>query len=60
MSKICKGCYAAETGAHPLQGVPKGCKLGYKTDGQGKALEQCPKPKSWKKLWLCSKAEKTF
>lgn len=55
MSKMCKGCYAAETGAHPLHGVPKGCKLGYKTDGQGKALEQCPKPKSWKQLQKCEK-----
>ena len=52
---MCKGCYAAETGAHPLHGVPKGCKLGYKTDGQGKALEQCPKPKSWKQLQKCEK-----
>lgn len=50
MKKVCKGCYAADTGAHPLQGISKGCSLGYKTDGQGKALEECPKPKTWKEL----------
>lgn len=48
MKKICKGCYAADTGSHPMQGIPKGCTLGYKTDGQGKPLEECPKPTSWK------------
>ena len=50
MNKTCKGCYAAETGAHPLQGEPKGCILNYKTDGEGKPLEACPKPKSWSQL----------
>lgn len=49
-TKNCKGCYAADTGAHPLQGAAKGCILGYKTDAQGQALERCPKPKSWKEL----------
>lgn len=48
--KMCKGCYAADTGSHPLRGIPRDCLLGYKTDGQGKALEECPKPKSWKEL----------
>ena len=50
MYKKCKGCYAADTGMHPLQGTPKGCVLGFKTDGQGKPLEECPKPKSWAQL----------
>ena len=50
MNKKCKGCYAADTGMHPLQGTPKGCTLGFKTDGQGKPLEECPKPKSWAQL----------
>ena len=50
MRKTCKGCYAASTGAHPMQGTPSGCILGYKTDGQGKPLEECPKPMSWKQL----------
>ena len=40
-TKNCKGGYAADTGAHPLQGAPKGCILGYKTDAQGQALERC-------------------
>lgn len=48
--KTCKKCYAAQTGSHPLQGNPYGCELGYKTDGNGKALEDCPKPKSWRQL----------
>lgn len=48
--KMCKGCYAADTGSHPLSGIPRDCLLGYKTDGQGKALEECPKPKLWKEL----------
>lgn len=50
MNKKCKGCYAADTGMHPLHGTPKGCTLGFKTDGQGKPLEECPKPKSWMQL----------
>ena len=50
MKKTCKGCYAADTGIHPTQGVPKGCILGYKTDGEGKPLVECPKPMSWKQL----------
>lgn len=50
MKKICKGCYAADTGYHPMQGDPHGCVLGYKTDGHGKPLEECPKPKSWTQL----------
>lgn len=50
MRKTCKKCYAAQTGSHPLQGNPYGCELGYKTDGNGKALEDCPKPKSWRQL----------
>lgn len=37
--KTCKNCYAAETGAHPMSGQAHGCTLGYKTDGQGHALE---------------------
>ena len=48
--KSCKNCYAAETGGHPKYGTAHGCKLGYKTDGNGKALEECPKPTSWKQL----------
>lgn len=50
MKKTCKNCYAAETGSHPLSGSPHGCQLGYKTDGSGKPLEDCPKPKSWRQL----------
>ena len=49
MKKNCKGCYAADTGMHPLSGEPHGCLLGYKTDGQGHPQEECPKPTSWKK-----------
>lgn len=49
MNKTCKGCYAAITGAHPKVGTPHGCELGYKTEN-GKPLEECPKPKSWKQL----------
>lgn len=47
MKKTCNGCYAAITGMHPMYGEPHGCELGYKTDGHGKPLEECPKPKSW-------------
>lgn len=50
MNKTCKGCYAAETDGHPLSGESYGCVLGYKTDGNGHPKEDCPKPKSWKKL----------
>ena len=50
MKKTCKGCYAAITGVHPLYGEPYGCELGYKTDGHGKPLGECPKPKSWTQL----------
>ena len=50
MKKRCKGCYAAITGCHPLTGDPKGCQLGYSTDGQGHPTVECPKPKSWKLL----------
>ena len=50
MYKTCKGCYAADTGRHPMQGTPNGCTLGYKTNEQGKPLEECPKPKSWSQL----------
>ena len=50
MYKTCKGCYAADTGRHPMQGTPKGCTLDYKTNGQGKPLEECSKPKSWAQL----------
>ncbi len=53
--KSCKNCYAAETGAYPIQGSPYGCVLGYKTDGKGTALEMCPKPKSWKQLYALQK-----
>lgn len=49
MKKDCKGCYAAQTGCHPLYGEPRGCELGYKTEN-GKPLEECPKPKSHKAL----------
>lgn len=49
MKKTCKGCLAAETCGHPLSGEPYGCTLGYKTE-DGKPLEECPKPKSWKAL----------
>lgn len=50
MKKTCKGCFAADTGCHPMCGEPHGCVLGCKTDGQGKPLEDCPKPKSWVQL----------
>jgi len=50
MKKTCKGCYAAETGGHPLSGEPYGCQLGYPTDGNGHPVGDCPKPNSWKKL----------
>lgn len=50
MKKSCKGCYAAETGGHPMAGKSYGCMLGYKTDGEGHSKEECPKPDSWKKL----------
>lgn len=50
MNKTCKGCYAAETGGHPMSGEAHGCTLNYKTDGKGHPLEECPKPKSWKQL----------
>lgn len=50
MNKTCKGCYAAIADGHPLQGESHGCDLGYKTDGKGHPLEECPKPKSWKQL----------
>jgi hypothetical protein len=49
-TRKCKGCYAAITGAHPKAGKAHGCSLGYKTDGTGIPLEECPKPKSWKQL----------
>lgn len=55
MNKTCKGCYAAETGVHPLSGQAYGCKLGYRTNGKGKPLANCPKPKSWRQLSQCSK-----
>lgn len=50
MKKTCKGCYAALTGGHPLCGEPHGCELGYQTDGNGKPMEECPKPSSWAQL----------
>lgn len=50
MKRTCKNCYAAQTDAHPLQGKSYGCELGYQTDGNGKPLEECPKPKSWRQL----------
>ena len=50
MKRTCKGCYAAKTGAHPLQGEPHGCELDYKTY-KGHPLEECPKPKSWTKFY---------
>ncbi len=50
MKKTCKGCYAAETGGHPMSGEPYGCILGHKTDGNCFPSEACPKPKSWKQL----------
>lgn len=50
MNRTCKGCYAAETGGHPMQGNPRGCSLNYKTDGEGHPREECPKPKSWNEL----------
>lgn len=53
MKKTCKGCYAAKTGMHPLEGEPHGCDLGYKTDKKGHPLEECPKPKSWTKRFQC-------
>ncbi len=46
MKKTCKGCYAVETGGHPMSGDPHGCNLGYKTDVQGHPQEECPKPTS--------------
>lgn len=50
MKKTCIGCYAAQTGSHPLSGEPKGCELAYNTNGNGTPIEKCPKPKSWKEL----------
>lgn len=50
MKKTCKGCFAAETGGHPMSGKAQGCVLGYKADGNGHPQEACPKPKSWKQL----------
>lgn len=55
MKKMCKGCYAADTGAHPQQGAARGCVLGYKTDGQGHPAETCPKPRSWREYNKLSK-----
>lgn len=55
MKKTCKGCYAAQTGGHPLSGEPHGCDLGYQTDGNGKPLADCPKPTSWKQFKKCNK-----
>ena len=49
MKKTCNGCYVAITGTHPMYGEPRGCELGYKTDGHGKPLEECLKPKTWKR-----------
>lgn len=31
-------------------GEPKGCILGYETDGKGHPQEECPKPGSWRQL----------
>lgn len=45
MNKMCKGCYAAETGIHPLGGQAYGCALGYRTDGKGKSFRKLPKTK---------------
>lgn len=50
MYRTCHNCYAAETGKHPMNGNVHGCSLEYKNDGNGKPLEDCPKPKSWKQL----------
>ena len=50
MNRKCKGCYAADTGEHPMSGKSHGCVLGYLTDGEGHPQEECPKPKSWKQL----------
>lgn len=55
MNKTCKGCFAADTGSHPMSGDAKGCVLGYKTDGAGKPLVECPKPRTWKQLYKESK-----
>ncbi len=50
MNRTCKGCFAAETDSHPRCGKAHGCSLGYKNDGEGHPLEECPKPKSWRQL----------
>lgn len=50
MNRTCKGCFAAETDCHPRCGKAHGCSLGYKNDGEGHPLEECPKPKSWRQL----------
>lgn len=50
MKRTCKGCFAGDTGNHPMSGEPHGCRLGFKTDGKGHPLEECPKPKSWRQL----------
>lgn len=50
MKKTCNGCYAADTGGHPMCGEMRGCTLGYVTDGKGRPMEECPKPTSWKQL----------
>lgn len=33
-----------------MNGNVHGCSLEYKNDGNGKPLEDCSKPKSWKQL----------
>lgn len=53
MKKQCKGCYAADTGSHPMYGDAHGCNLGYATDGNGHPQEECPKPKSWRQYTNC-------
>lgn len=55
MKRNCKGCYAADTGSHPLSGISNGCSLGYATDKEGHPKEECPKPTSWKQLKSAAK-----
>ncbi len=60
MKKTCRNCFAAETGAHPLEDRPiTGCRLGYKNE-DGKPLEDCPKPQSWKQLNRITKEERKW
>lgn len=58
MRRNCKGCYARDTGEHPLADGAQGCTLGYDVgweNGKQYPKEDCPKPKSWKLLKKANK-----